>query len=43
MKKMEEGGNLNKDTANNQVGNQMYNDLEYLKERNGPFTKAEEC
>ena len=31
MKKMEEG-NLNKGTANNQVGNQMYNDLEYLKE-----------
>ena len=42
MKKMEEEGNLNKDSANNEVGNQMYNDLEYLKERNGPFTKPEE-
>ena len=39
MKKMEEG-NTNKDFANNQ-SNVMHDDLEYLKGRNGPFTKPE--
>ena len=42
MKKMEEEGNLKKDTDNNHVGNIKYSDLEYLKERGGPFTKPEE-
>ena len=42
MKKMEEEGNLKKDIDNNHVGNIKYSDLEYLKERGGPFTKPEE-
>ena len=42
MKKMEEEGNLKKDIDNNHVGNIKYSDLEYLKERSGPFTKPEE-
>ena len=37
MKKMEEEGNMKKDFANNV----MYDGLEYLKGRNGPFTKPE--
>ena len=41
MKKMEEG-NLKKDVDNNHISNIKYSDLEYFKERSGPFTKPEE-
>ena len=42
MKRLEEEGNLRKDIDNNHIGNVKYADLEYLKARNGPFTKLEE-
>ena len=39
---MEEEGNLKKDVDNNHTEGVKYKDLEYLKERGGPFTTAEE-
>ena len=42
MRKMEETGNLKKDVDNNHIESVKYRDLEYLKEKNGLFTTAEE-
>ena len=42
MRKMEETGNLKKGVDNNHIESVKYRDLEYLKERNGPFTTAKE-
>ena len=42
MKRMEEEGNLKKDEDNNHIEGVKYKDLEYLKERNGPFTTVDE-
>ena len=41
MKRMEEEGNLKKNDDNNHIENVKYNDLDYLKKRNGPFTSEE--
>ena len=38
MKKMEEEGNLKKNDDNIHIENVKYNDLDYLKNHNGPFT-----
>ena len=42
MRRMEEEGNLKKDVDNNHIEDVRYKDLEYLKERGGPFTTAKE-
>lgn len=41
LKKMEEIGNLKKDTANTTMESKKYKDLEFLKQYDGPFTTAE--
>ena len=42
MRRMDEEGNLKKDVDNNHIEGVRYKDLEYLKERGGPFTTAKE-
>ena len=42
MRRMEEEGNLKKEFDNNHIEDVRYKDLEYLKERGGPFTTAKE-